>query len=126
MNPETTIPLLLALIAQSGLLAAGWMQRRKSHQEREAAAVDILQDVNGELRTELTRMAADREANILRVQADLDRVRQEADDLRAQLRLARDEARGAHETAGRAMRRVEYLEQVLRRNSIAFEPGPLA
>lgn len=126
MSTSVVVPVTLALIAQFGLLMAGVIQRRKSRQEREQAAVDILQDVNGELRLELTRMAADREANVARMRVDLERVRHEADDLRAQLRLARDEARGAHETAGRAMRRVEYLERVLRANNVTFDPGPLA
>lgn len=113
MSESFLAGIVLAVIAQVGLLAAGWQQRRKSKQERETLAVDVMQDVNAELRTELTRM-----------HADIDRLRDENKQQEAQLRIARAEARGAHETAGRALRRVEQLEALLRQHSIPFDPAP--
>lgn len=103
---------LVAVIAQAGLLLATWQQRRKSKAERDTLAVDVMQEVNAELRIELTRLKesirALEDENVL---------------LDAKMRIAQAEARGAHETAGRAMRRVEVLEALLRQHQIPFDHG---
>lgn len=112
MSESFITGVVLALIAQVGLLIASWQQRRKSKQERDTLAVDVMQDVNAELRTELQRM-----------HADIERLREENQQQSAQLRIARAEARGAHETAGRALRRVELLEALLRQHQIPFDPA---
>lgn len=101
---------IAAIVAQLGLLVATGLQRRKSRQERDTLAVDTMQEVNAELRMELTRM-----------KGDIAALRDENVQLDASLRIARAEARGAHETAGRAMRRVEVLEGLLRQHSIPFD-----
>lgn len=103
---------LVAVIAQAGLLIATWQQRRKSKAERDTLAVDVMQEVNAELRIELTRLKESvRQLEHDNVQLD------------AKLRIAQAEARGAHETAGRIMRRVEILEALLRQHQIPFENG---
>lgn len=117
---------ILAVITQAGLIGAAIVQRRKTREEREATAVDILQDVTSELRQELVRVAEDRATTVSRLRDEIATLEHAAGEQRADLRQARQDARGAHETTGRAMRRVEHLERILRENGIIFDSGPLA
>lgn len=117
MIAEWQVAIALALIAQTGLVLVAWQQRRRTQLDKAASAVSILHDVNDELRIELTRMFNDRTDYISRLNLEIN-------ELKDQLRLAREESRGAHETAGRCIRRVDYLEGVLRSHGVQFEPGP--
>jgi hypothetical protein len=116
----------LALINVIGLATVAMLQKRRSRSEREQAAVDVLQGVNTELRTELARIAADRKTATEELRAEVQAMRNDNVELKDQLSIARRESRAAHETVGRVIRRVEYLEGVLRSNNIVFDPGPLA
>lgn len=109
---EFATGVILAVIAQAGLLIATWQQRRKSKAERDTLAVDVMQEVNAELRIELTR-----------IKESMRNLEDDNVQLDAKLRIAQAEARSAHETAGRALRRVEVLEGLLRAHSIPFDGG---
>lgn len=123
---EALIAVLIAIVPSFGLVAVAILQKRKAPQERQATAVDILQDVNSELRIEMARLSQDRLDAIQRSNERSKELEREVGVLREELRVARQEARGAHETTGRVVRRVEHLEAVLRQHGITFDPGPLA
>jgi uncharacterized protein (DUF1800 family) len=126
LEPHVFGSVVLALITQMGLLAAGYQTKRKTKQEREQAAVDILQDVNSELRVELTRVADDRAAQIAAMKAEREADRIEMLKLREELRQANANLRAANETTGRVVRRMDYLEDVLRKHGVQYDPGPLS
>lgn len=118
--------IIAAIITQIGYIAVATLNRRKSRSEKEATAVDILQDVTAELRLEMVRVTQDRTETVQRLKIELSSQEANNNVLRDELRQARQDARGAHETTGRAMRRVEYLERILRDHDIIFDSGPLA
>lgn len=123
---ETTAAVLVAVLANAALVLAALIQRFRGRQQKVATAVDIIQDVNSELRIELGRVNTERQAEVSRLGAEVARLNTQVEELRGQLMSARDDSRSAHETTGRAMRRVEHLETVLRQHGISYQPGPLA
>lgn len=121
---------LLALIGTTGAATvaalAGWVPRFRTRQEKDIGSVGILKEVIGELRAELDRVNTDYTDTVNRLQRTVSELRTEVNDMGDRLSQARDDARGANETTGRAMRRVEHLELVLRSHGVMFEPGPLS
>ncbi len=126
MTPEALVAVITVVLTQIGLGVSVWLGRRKTKQDTDTSSVEILKSVNGELRTEMVRINDARNEETRELTGERDMARKDADQLRDELAQARNETRGAHETAGRAMRRVEYLERILRDRGIAFDPGPLA
>lgn len=114
MIADWQVAVALTLITQVGLIFAAWQQRRRTKMDKAASVVSILHDVNEELRIELNRMIN-----------DLSRLTTEINELRDQLRLAKEESRRAHETAGRCMRKVDYLERILQSHGIKYESTPI-
>lgn len=121
---------VLALIgttsAASIAALAAWVPRFRTKQEKDIGSVGILKEVIGELRAELDRVNTDYTETVNRLQRTVSELRTEVTDMGDRLSQARDDARGANETTGRAMRRVEHLETVLRSHGVIFQPGPLA
>lgn len=125
MSP-TLITLLVAVLANTALVLAAIVSRRSTQTEKAKTGVEILQSVATELRTELDRKTADQAKALMSAANTIKRQDDEIEMLRDELMNARKAERGAYEAGGRAHRRVDYLEQVLRDNGITYDPGPLA
>lgn len=127
MNWAEIGTIVAAVLAGSGVggFASAWITKRKHPQEVEQGSVKILKDVIAELRTELQRVHDDCADTIAHLKLTVAGLQAEVTEMDGRLRQARQESRGAHETTGRAMRRVEHLEDILRSNGIVLEGGPL-
>lgn len=122
----TQLTIIIAVLTQVGLVVAAMISKRANSTDRAKTGIEILQSVTAELRTELDRKADDNARALVSAANTIKRQDDEIEMLRDELQIARRDTRGAHETAGRAMRRVDYLEHVLREHDIIFDPGPLA
>lgn len=122
----TQLTIIIALITQVGLVVASMINKRSSATDKQKTGVEILQAVTADLRIELDRKAEDNAKSLVRAAHTIKAQDDEIEMLRDDLMNARKDTRGAYETAGISMRRVVYLEEILRKNEIVFDPGPLA
>lgn len=105
------VALVVAVIAQTGLVVTQILSKRKSKEDRAQSSLDFMQDVAEGLRAEIERRGTD----IARLEGSVERLRTDA-------RAARAEAREAHATAGALYSRVELLERLLTRAGVPFPP----